>query len=308
MKIADIFYYRIGIKVITLLLLFALSHCTEEETTDQLPFIILNDDDEYTATGERIPVGGQLKFGISAVGGGAAITDLRVKRTMEDETITELDRGMYIATGGLDTLLIYTKSSAEQETWNFFIMNENRDTSSVSVTIFLGDGSAYGPIFHYQSITLGYPTSTEHPHFLDLKTGSVYQQENVIGHEPDIDLATFFYFTSGKPSPTLTCPAYPSAQTWYPVFADWPVKNSTLFDYMTVDNDLVTHEQFDQAENDSLLVSGYKPQNVSGLCKFCYTGKVVPFKTANGKYGMVKVVRADELDNGSMEIEVKIQQ
>jgi hypothetical protein len=150
--------------------------------------------------------------------------------------------------------------------------------------------------------------NNEFDHFLDLKTGIGYDQPDVTGHEPEIDLAAFFYITSGKPSPTLTCPAYPSAQTWYPVFEGWPVKNSTLYDYKTVDNDLVTSEQFDAAENDSLLVVGYKPQNVSGLCKFCYTGKIVPFKTADGKHGMIKVIRADEQDDGSMEIAVKIQQ
>jgi len=296
------------LSVVSIILILALAHCTKDDTTDQLPFILLKSGDEYTQAGERVPVGGQLRFGISAVGGGVAITDLRVKRIQDGAIITELDRGMYVATGGLDTLLIYTKSSAVEETWNFFIMNKNRDTSSVTITILLGDGSAYGPIYYYPSIKLGYPSNSEFEHFVDLKSGIVYSPENVAGHEPDIDLAAFFYYTSGKASPTLTCPAYPSAQTWYPVFESWSVKNSTLYDYKTVDNDLVTPEQFDKAENDSLLVAGYTPQNVSGLCKFCYTGKIVPFKTASGKYGMIKVIRADEQDGGSMEIAVKIQQ
>ena len=91
------------------------------------------------------------------------------------------------------------------------------------------------------------------------------------------------------------------------MFADWTVRNSTTYDYKTSDNDLVSVEQFDSAENDSLLVAGYKPQNVSGLCKYCYTGKVIPFKTAGGKYGLIKVIKADEQEGGSMQIAVKIQ-
>jgi hypothetical protein len=55
-------------------------------------------------------------------------------------------------------------------------------------------------------------------------------------------------------------------------------------------------------------VAGYNPQNVSGNCKFCYTGKIVPFKTDQGKYGMIKVIRADETENGTVEMEIKIQQ
>jgi hypothetical protein len=289
-------------------LALTISHCSEKEPTDQFPFILLNDGIEYVHDGSSVPVGGQMKFGFSAVGGGAAITNFRVKRIVEEVTLVELDKGIYIATGGIDTTLVFVKGQAEQETWNFFIMNENRDTASVFLTIIRGDGSAYGPIMFYPSITLAYPANTQYRHFLDLDSGIAFPQGEVSGHEQDIDLAAFFYFTSGKSSPTLTCPAYPSAMTYYPMFADWSVKNSTSYDYKTSDNDLVTTEQFDAAENDSLLVAGFLPQNVSGLCKYCYTGKIIPFKTTGGKYGMVKVIRADEQEGGSMEIAVKIQQ
>jgi hypothetical protein len=87
----------------------------------------------------------------------------------------------------------------------------------------------------------------------------------------------------------------------------WPVKNSILYDYQTSDNNLVTTDQFDSALNDSLLVSAYKPDKVSGNCKYGYTGKVIPFKTQEGKYGMIKVLQADEREDGTMEIAVKIQ-
>jgi hypothetical protein len=293
---------------ILVFLLLTLTYCSEQESTDQYPFILLDHGDEYTQEGDRVPVGGQLKFRLSAVGGGSAITNLRVRKVAGEKSITELDKGIYIASGGIDTVLSYTKSGAAEETWNFFIMNENRDTASIFLDILLGDGSAYGNILYFPSITLGYPSNPGYPHFLDLDSGFTYSQDNISGSEQEIDLAAFFYYTSGKSSPTLTCPAYPSAQTYYPEFASWPVKNSTLYDYNTSDNDLVSEEQFDAAVNDSLLVAGYKPQNVSGLCKFCYTGKVVPFKTSRGKYGMVKVIRADEQEGGSMEIAVKIQE
>jgi hypothetical protein len=285
-------------------LLFA---CTQEDTSYEGPFIILKTGDQYTDDGTRVPVGGQLRFGLSAAGGGAVITNLRVRRIIGSGTITELDKGMYISTGGLDTDLVYTKGDADQETWSFFIQNDNRDTASVFLTIYKGDGSAYGEILFFPSITLGYHTNSGYPHYLDLDSGYTYSLENVNGLEAKVDLAAFFYYTSGKASPTLTCPAYPSALTYYPEFQNWPIKNSTLYDYKTSDNDLVSIAQFDAAESDSLLVAGYKPQNVSGLCKFCYADKVIPFKTAGGKYGMVKVIRADELEGGSMEIAVKIQ-
>jgi hypothetical protein len=296
------------LRISLLVFLASFISCQEEEPVVTYPFILLETGNEFTQAGDRVPVGGQLKFGISAVGDGSAITNLRVKRITESDAITELDKGIYIATGGIDTVLSYTKSGAETETWNFFIMNENRDTASVFIDVMLGDGSAYGDILYFSSIILGYQANTEFPHYLDLDSGYAYSSANVGGFEPAVDLAAFFYYTSGKASPTLTCPAYPSAQAYYPDFAGWQVKNATQYDYYSTDNDLVSPEEFDSAENDSLLVAGYKPQNVSGLCKYCYTGKVIPFKTSGGKYGMVRVIRADEEEGGTMEIEVKIQQ
>jgi len=129
-------------------LAISLSDCSKQEITDQYPFILLKHDVGYTIEGASIPVGGQMKFGISAVGGGAAITNFRVTRILEQESIIELDKGMFIEEGGIDTTLVYIKSNAEQETWNFFIMNANRDTASIFITIYKGDGSAYGGIFY----------------------------------------------------------------------------------------------------------------------------------------------------------------
>ena len=87
----------------------------------------------------------------------------------------------------------------------------------------------------------------------------------------------------------------------------WKVKKTTLYDYRSSDNNLVTSAQFDDAKNDSLLVTAYKPEKVSGNCKFGYTGKVIPFKTNEGKYGLIKVIHADEKEDGVIEIAIKVQ-
>ena len=284
-----------------------LSGCDKEKTTGYPPVLILKPGSQYTSDGSYVPVGGKLVFGLSVSGSGAAITNLRVNRMSGGSVITEIDKGMFIAKGGLDTTLVFNKGGASSEKWSFFVMNANRDTSSVTVTVNLGSGSAYGDIETFPSVIVGYHLNNVYPHFLDLNTGIVYDHTSVAGNEAAIDLAAFWYMTSGKSSPTLTCPGYPSALTYYPDFSSWPVKNSTLYDYYTSDNELISPSLFDKAINDSLLVAGYKPQNVSGLCKYCLTGKVIPFKTSAGKYGLILVKRADETPDGSMEVAIKIQ-
>jgi hypothetical protein len=41
------------LKIFLILMSFLMTHCTEEETTDQLPFILLKQGDEYAQDGAR---------------------------------------------------------------------------------------------------------------------------------------------------------------------------------------------------------------------------------------------------------------
>jgi len=240
-------------------------------------------------------------------GGGAAITNLVVRRISDGTVVTEADRGMYISFGGLDTVLTYTRGYGQVERWIFTVMNSNRDTASASMTVLRGAGSAWGEITYHPAIRIGLQEHGSLPHFVDLHSGTAYDAAGVAGHEAEVDMAAFWYLTSGTSSPTLTCPAYSSALAYYPLFGSWSVKNQTLYDYFTSDNNLITPAQFELATSDSLLVNAYRPGSVSGQSKFAYTGKVVPFRTADGRYGLIRVIRADETPPGEMEIAVKIQ-
>lgn len=294
------------LKAAVLLLLLVLAGCTPEEP-ETTPLVLLKGGGTYTADGSAVAPGGTLRFGLSVSGGGGAITNLVVRRISDGVAVTEADRGMYISYGGLDTTLTYTRGYGQAEKWVFSVMNSHRDTASASLTVLRGAGSAWGEIYYHHSIRIGLQENSSLPHFVDLHSGTAWDAAGVAGHEAEVDMAAFWYLTSGTSSPTLTCPAYSSALTYYPLFGSWSVKNQTMYDYYTSDNDLVTPAQFELADNDSLLVNAYRPGSVSGQSKFAYTGKVVPFRTADGKYGLLRVIRADETPSGEMEIAVKIQ-
>jgi len=293
-------------KAAVLIFLLALACCTptEQETT---PLVLLRTGSAFTADGSAVAPGGALRFGLSVSGGGGAITNFVVRRISDGVAVTEADRGMYISYGGLDTTLTYTRGYGQVEKWVFSVMNSHRDTASVSLTVLKGAGSAWGEISYHPSIRIGLQENSTLPHYVDLHAGTAYDAAGVTGHEAEVDMAVFWYLTSGTSSPTLTCPAYSSAVTYYPLFGLWSVKNQTMYDYYTSDNNLVTPSQFELATNDSLLVNAYRPGSVSGQSKFAYTGKVVPFRTTDGKYGLIRVIHADETPTGEMEIAVKIQ-
>lgn len=294
--------------IILFLLASLFTACTPmEPEPETFPFIIFKTGSGFIADGSAVAPGGTVKIGISATGGGAAITNLVVKREADGVVTTETDRGLYILSGGLDTTLIYTRGYANTERWEILIMNSLRDTATASLTVLKGAGSAWGEISYYPSVVLGMQSNVTHPCYLDLTTGIAYTKVSVTGNEPAVDLSVFWYLTSGISSPTLTCPSYPSALTWFPEYSSWSVKNQTLYDYYSSDNDLVSDAHFASAENDSLLVTAYRSQTVSGQSKFAYTGKIVPFRTSDGSYGLLKVIRADERADGTVEVAIKIQ-
>jgi len=292
--------------IIALLVILSFG-CKEDEDPTGQPLVNFKSGD-YTKDGDYIPIGGKLTFGIAASGGGVPITNLRVMRIVNGNAIIEIDKGLYITEGGLDYDVNAVKSGAKVEQWHFMVMNANRDSATISLTVFLGEGSAYGPIKHFPSLRIGMQNNSEFPQFLDVNTGGLYTNESVEGNEAAIDILGFVYLTSGIMSPTLSCPQYTSVPGHYPIVGGWSVRNSTLYDYTAVDNDLVNPQDFENASNDSLLVVSFNPQSASGNCKYCFTGKIVPFRTEAGKYGMIRVIHADVVPEGYMELEVKVQE
>jgi len=291
---------------VTLLLLTTLLGCTKEEGLYH-PSLILKTGNAYTKSGAIIPIGGTIKIGVLASGAGAPLTHIRIDRITHYDTLTQLDRGIYVNSEGLDVDYTFSKDTASIEHWRILVMNADRDTAIKILTIYKGSGSAYGPIHNYKNITLSYQSNHSFGHYLDTHTGKTFDEVTVSGHEQEIDVLAYYYITSGLSSPTFTCPGYTASVGFYAQMTVWPIKNNTLYDYRTSDNNLVTPNQFDVATNDSLLVTAYKPDKVSGNCKYGYTGKIIPFKTQDGRYGMVKVLQADESEAGTIKIDIKIQ-
>jgi hypothetical protein len=280
----------------------------KKDDSKVVPVLFLKTGAIYTVDGAEVPLGGQIRIGVMASGSESPITYIRIDKITAYDTILQLDKGIYLGAEGLNADYSFSKDTASVEVWMVTIMNADRQIASKSFTVKRGAGSAFGAIWYYPSLTIGHQNSTNSPHYLDADKGLVYTEASLPGHESEIDIVCYYYVTSGKNSPTLTCPGYTAAQAYYPAMGSWPNKNMTLYDYYSTDNNLISVAQFDGAVNDSTLVNAFKPGSVSGNCKYCYTGKVIPFKTQQSKYGLIKVIKADENETGTMELAIKIQQ
>jgi len=296
--------FILSILIAGLLLVFV--SCNKDEDTTTPPSLQLELGGAYVADSAVLAINDTIQFAVHAAGISSNLTYFKVDVVTESGTSTIYSEGLNSKT--LDVVKVFYKGIAEKETYVITVMDYNRNSATASFTVFKDSASGYGAIHHFANVIMGYQNNSAYGHFLDPFTGDVFDNTSVSGHESEVHIIPYFYLSSGTPSPTLVCPAQTDAQTQYPIMASWAVQNATLYDYHTSDYNLISAAQFDACSNDSLLLAAYNPTYVNQKCKFATAGKIIPFLTANGKKGLIKVVAADEVDTGTITLDIKIQQ
>lgn len=296
--------------IISLAFLFSFSACKKDKDAPEGPVIKFKTGGSFTSNNAVVAIGHKLIFGIEATAGDEVITNLTIKKIIDNKTVTMFDTGMY--SQNIDLTKIFFQNVEEQATWVFSVMDKNRLSSEVELVVFKDPNSAFGGIFYFPSVKLGYQNNTEFGHFLDPNTGIVYSDDSANVYFNKIHILTYYIESENQPSPVLSSAGemdnYSSeAKTFYPAIINWSQRNYTLWD-ISVDDNPINIADFNAAQNDSLLIVSYN--DVWGKKKFRWadTGRIIPFKTSNGKLGLIRVINAEHSDSGTIEIAVKIQQ
>jgi len=296
-----------------LFLIILMASC-KRETPPASPVINFKVGAQYTQNGAIIQVGHKLHFGIQARSDNSQLTNFTIKKKLENGSIvTVMDTAIYDSYIDLDKT--FHQNVEDKVVWIFSVMDRNRMMADINMEVFKDPNSQFGGIFHYPSIKLGMQGNTQYGQFLDPMTATVYKTDSAYLFQNAIDVLCYFGQNDNPPLPVLSSPGEmdnfsTDAQTYYSTIIDWQVRNYTLWD-ISIDNGTnppLTVSSFDAAHNDSLLIVSYNP--VWGKKKFKYVeaGKIIPFQTASGKLGLVKVISNDTSANGMIEIEIKIQQ
>jgi len=300
-----------GIILLALLTVYFFNGCKKNDDEKLPPAINFKAGSAYTQNNDTVAVGHKLYFGIQARGTSENITNFTIKKVLENGTvITVMDTGLNAISMDIDK--VFYQNVEDKATWVFSVMDRNRLTAQISMVIYKDPNSAYGGIYYYPSIKLGYQNNTVYGHFLDLSTGVVYFEDSASVHQNLVGALSYYNTADG---PVLSSPGEmdnfgTDVQVCYPLIVNWTTRNYTKWD-ISLDNGTntpLTIADFDAAQNDSLIIIGY--HDVWGKKKFKYAtaGKIIPFITTDGKKGLVKVISAASADTGSMEIAVKIQQ
>ncbi len=273
----------------------------KKEVGNTLPELKLKSSINYT-TDKTYITAHQIKFGILALGKDANITNLVIKCSGKDFTKTIFDAGYN--TSILDIDKSFTNVWGDTLEWTLTVMDKNRNFNTLRLTTY-DTSKIYDPINQYQNIELGMQNNITLPQLLNASSGSLYSIAQGQQNAQLIDVLCYYYITSGQPSYTFSSAGDQDAPTYYSTISSFNPKNYTDWDYATQ----ISVAAFDNCNNDSLLIAAFHSGAgfSSRKYKFADAGKVVPFKTAGGKTGLIKVISVSGNEAGKIVFDLKIQ-
>jgi hypothetical protein len=292
-----------------LITMIVMVSCNKDEEKSP-PSISFKMGSKYTFDGEVVMVGNQLIFGIQANAVDANITNFTIKKIQNDgSSVVVMDTALNAESLNIDK--VFYQSVEDKVDWIFTVMDKNRLSSSISLTVFKDPNSEFGDIYYYPSITMGYQNNTEYGHFLNPFTGKVYFEDSATILQDEMHFLVYYIVDQDLPSPVFSSPGEmdnfsEEALLFYPYINDWQTRKFTHWD-ISVDDEPISAEAFDQADNDSLLIVSYHEVWGKKKFKWATNGRVIPFRTANGKFGLVKVINAEHTEVGKIEFALKIQ-
>jgi hypothetical protein len=244
---------------------------------------------------------------------GANITNFTVKKHFGNEVKTVLDSGLN-STGFVKDFVFY-QGIEDRVEWRLSVMDRNRNEESVAINLYKDANSTFGGIAVYPAIRLGYQSSLLHGHFFLPGLGQVFFEDTASMHQDLTDILVYFNHSEDqgvlKPSPTFSSPGEESSGTgmlyneYYPFLKGWTIRNYTKWDIRAVNG--ITAEAYHNAHHDSLLIVSYDDVWGKKKYKWAMPGLFIPFQTSAGKRGIIHVIEADTVPNGSIRFSMKIQ-
>lgn len=265
-----------------------------------LPTVLLKSGTGYISANTQAAYGDTLVFGITAKSNG---TDALVKFTVYANDQKILDSTINTQTFTVD--LSSKKGILDSEVWKFVTTDiaGNEGTNTVTIT------GSFGQINTHAAITLGAQNNATVESFLSFSnnTATKYFQSIAATHQADIDMFCFYEYTVDHPnymslaSPGSNISGIFSGTT---APANYDTKNLTYFEKTTL-----TAAQFDAVANDAVVLASFDPNPSLKRKKASVlaVGDVYAFLLQSGRYGLLKVTAVTGVEDGSLQMDVKIQ-
>lgn len=279
-------------------ILIILAACKKEEDNDIAPIISLSTEETYTYTDTEAPPGEQIKVGILATSNsGGALTNIIIKSNNE----RIVDEGINTSLFSKDYKIV--KTNEEVQKLIFIIRNINGLSDSISFNLNKGEGN-YGPIILRQNITLGAQNNSTENSFYSISENKTYSIEEAYNSQTIIDLC-YFYETNGDLN-ALGSPGANLTEIFTGTYAPdkWTTKNTYRFSRTPIE---LENKDLSSYTTDQIIVSNIFTDS-GRKAKQLKTGDVYAFFNDKNKYGIVKINSVSGTNQGTINIDLIIQE
>jgi hypothetical protein len=273
------------------------SGCKKDDP-EVLPTITLKSTAGFISANTQAAFGDTLIFGVTANSNG---TDNLVKFSVYVNNVNIVDSTINTQNFSFDFYSL--KSVAPSEVWKFVATDITGKEASTTVTI----TGNFGQIDSYTGITLGAQNNTTIESFLSYSnnTTTKYFQAAAFADQANIDMFCF-YEATGTHQNFMSLAAPGSHITGIFTGATAPdfytINNLTYFVKTTL-----SAAQFSAVANDAVVIDSFDPANKFRKATVLTVGDVYAFLLHSGKYGLLKITAVTGVEDGSLQMDVKIQ-
>ena len=274
----------------------------EKEKIDHLPpsinFIIGND---FVSSDTILGIGESFRVGIDASNPNVNLTNFIIK-VETDILETYLDSGMNTPTLYFEKYL--TKGIQECEKWIFIIRDKDGSSSEVSLVVEIDTSSVFGNIDYFHSVELGAQNNSA-ASFFSLSEGLTYTLSEAYNKQDKIDMCYYYDFIDTDENTIASPGANIDESVYIGEFGliNWSTRRTSRFKIADI-----TESDFNNANNDSLLLAAYGQAEGNRKAKNLQQGSIFAFKNEDGKVGLFKDNSISGTDDGVIYISIKVQE
>jgi hypothetical protein len=277
--------------------------CEEEESKNYgNPSIQIVSEPGFVSGDTTIAVNQIFKIKINAeFNGHNKLTNFIVK--LNDERY--LDLGIYQSS--YDRIIEIPKGLIDVENWEFIIRDIEGNYASTGLTVYKDPNIVYGEIDEFIDIKLGAQNNTETGSFFSFSNGNVYSLQEAYNNQEIIDLVYYYDDFEKLEESIISSPGgnIDAAFTGDYGMSNWLTRNTIRYGREKLP---ITIEQFDQANNDSLLISNsFAFESGGRKTKFLEPGDIYSFVREDNVKGIFKVVSTSGTSAGYITVDIKIQ-
>ena len=274
--------------------------CQKNEDYGDVPVFELTTDSGFINGYGTFSPGELMNFKVQAVQGGQKLTNFFIEvRTFEGDIFRQYDTSMYCSEFHWEGSFYKSSSLAEQ--WMFVIQDRRSRRTGDILNIYADTVSSYKPLMEFEAIELGAQNNPNYGGFYSLEKQMTYFVEDAKTNQEFIDLV----FYHGEDEMTMSCPNANIEDGIFP--ADlapntWDIRNTTRYIKTSL-----TNEDFDSAQNDSILIANYIETDAKRKAKNLIEGDIVVFKNQQGLLGMFRINSIEISNDGKLDIDLKVQ-